>query len=126
MPAPASTAPAATLQPTELGGFAPGVFVAPESAQLLCLAHAVTNAAPAPPRSTQPTAQPMWELPVSALPVCGVWSAARCAASAIDRWRTPGARRAVLPVGWVREVSSSLAAAALASADAGTARLTIP
>src|SRR5262249_51825872 len=36
MPAPASTAPMATLHPTELGGFAPGVVVAPESAQFLC------------------------------------------------------------------------------------------
>jgi len=57
MPAPASTPPIATLQPTELGGFAPGVVVAPESAQLLCFAHAVANATPAPARSTPPITQ---------------------------------------------------------------------
>src|SRR5436190_3727716 len=80
MPTPASTPPIATLTPTELGGFAPGVVVAPDDAQFLCFTQAVTNAAPAPPRSTAPVRHAAWDCLSAGVPVCGAWRASRCAA----------------------------------------------
>src|SRR5690242_18446832 len=107
MPTAASTAPTARLAPTELGGSAPADVVAPEEVHWWCFTAAVANAAPAPARSTAPARHTMWEpLAGAAAPVCGAWRATRRASAAIERCRTPGARR-VLLVAPVREVTST-------------------